>query len=116
MKTVPVDSSFLAGIGYDAPRKEMRVVFRHGGVVDHVGVDAQAYAELMSAESKGSHYHRHIKDRYTKRHAEPVAPMQDEPPATAITPERAEIGRGRNPAVPPHDLDAAIRRFRGEEE
>lgn len=104
MKMLPVESSNIARIGYDADRRELRVEFKSGVAHDYVAVPPEAHSKLMSADSHGKHFNEHVKGRYENRKSGDAAPA----PAPA-TP------RG-SPPLPPTDLDAAVRRFRGEQE
>lgn len=60
MKLTEIESSNIAAIGYDAASKRLRVQFKNGGLYEYPDVPAKAHEEFMSAESKGSHFARHI--------------------------------------------------------
>lgn len=51
--TAPVTSSNIERVGYDAATQTLRVVFHGGRGYDYAGVDAETYANLKTAESKG---------------------------------------------------------------
>ena len=55
MKLVPVDSSMLRTVGYDAANKELEVVFSSGAVWRYREVPRKVYRELLNADSKGSY-------------------------------------------------------------
>lgn len=55
MKLVPVESSMLSAVGYDAGRKELEAVFSSGAVWRYQDVPRKVYRELLAAESKGSY-------------------------------------------------------------
>lgn len=55
MKLVPVESSMLLAIGYDAATKELEAVFSSGAVWRYRDVPRKVYRELLAAESKGSY-------------------------------------------------------------
>lgn len=100
MKTVPVQSSNLARVGYDAERRELRVEFHGGRVVDHVGVPPEAHSRLMSADSHGSDYARNIRKVYpTKDVTAAPATRQADDPAP-----QPRAGR-------PSGLDEAVQRY-----
>ena len=61
MEMRPVDSSNIKAIGYDPATRVMRVEFHHGGSYEHRDVTSEEHEALMSASSKGSHYHRHFR-------------------------------------------------------
>jgi hypothetical protein len=63
-----LDSSALASVWYDAPRRALRVTFRESGrtyVYEDVG--PEKYAALMDAESKGAWFNAHIRDSHAFR-------------------------------------------------
>ena len=53
MKLVPVESSNVAAIGYNAECELLRVKFKDGTTYDYPGVSAELHARVMQAESKG---------------------------------------------------------------
>ena len=64
MQHVPVNSSNLASVGYDTAAKVLEVEFREGRVYQYHDVPESAYRALMEDDSKGSHFHRYIRDKY----------------------------------------------------
>lgn len=64
MRRLPVDSTSLASIGYDAATATLEVEFRHGGVYRYFLVPASVYRALIDAESKGRFLNEAIKERY----------------------------------------------------
>lgn len=68
MKRTPVSSSNLVSVGYDADTNTLEVEFRENRVYRYAQVPQSAYDDLMNATSRGSHFSRHIRDKYpTKR-------------------------------------------------
>lgn len=65
MNLVPVTSSNLAAIGYDAANSQLHVKFKNGGVFVYSGVPADKHKALMAAKSIGSHFHAHIRNAHT---------------------------------------------------
>jgi hypothetical protein len=59
---LPVKSSNLAAVGYDADSKTLEVEFKTGGVVQFSDVPADKAAALQSAESPGAYFHLCIRD------------------------------------------------------
>ena len=55
MKLVPVTSSMLLAVGYDATKRELEAVFSSGQVWRYQEVPRRVYQELLKAESKGSY-------------------------------------------------------------
>lgn len=67
MEMVPVSSSNLRAVGYDADSATLRVAFHGGGVYDYFGVPPGVHDGLMRAPSKGTFLNSRIKDRYRFR-------------------------------------------------
>ena len=59
---VPVSSSNLGAVGYDAASQILRVAFITTGLYEYSGVPASVHAGLMSASSHGSYFDAHIKN------------------------------------------------------
>lgn len=57
-------SSNIAAIGYNAPAKRLRVQFKNGGIYEYANVPTNVHMELMAAESKGSHFAKHIRHKF----------------------------------------------------
>lgn len=57
---VPVTSSNVHSVGYDADANELHVQFHSGGHYVYAGVTGDKHSALMSAKSVGSHLHQHI--------------------------------------------------------
>jgi len=60
MKMIPVDSSMLQAIGYDAKKKELEVVFTSGAVWRYEDVPKKVYQGLLESDSKGSYMRGNI--------------------------------------------------------
>lgn len=63
MKRSAVKSSNIKSVGYDAETKTLEVEFS-SGVYAYRGVTPEQHRTLMSAESIGGHFHKHIKSRH----------------------------------------------------
>jgi len=61
---IPVSSSNISSIGYDAGSSTLYMTFHHGGDYMYSGVPANVYNELMSAPSHGKYFAAHIKNNY----------------------------------------------------
>jgi hypothetical protein len=61
---MPVSSSNLSSVGYDAESQTLEIEFHHGGVYQYAGVPEGEYEGLISAESQGKYFHANIKNRY----------------------------------------------------
>lgn len=56
MKRVPVDSSAIASIGYDAEEETLEVEFASGTVYRYLHVPADVAAALYDADSRGQYF------------------------------------------------------------
>jgi hypothetical protein len=65
MQRTHVNSSNITSIGWG--HGTLEVEFHHGGVYQYSGVPESVYRAFLSAYSKGSYFHDHIKDRYPYR-------------------------------------------------
>jgi hypothetical protein len=64
-KMIPVNSSSIDSVGYDADASELYIRFRENGkLYAYEDVDETVFADLMRAKSKGTFVNRRIKDRY----------------------------------------------------
>lgn len=63
-----VESSQIAGIGYDAKTQTLAIQFKSGkqAVYHYANVTAEDFAAFKSAESIGSHFYKHIKPHKDK--------------------------------------------------
>tara|TARA_Y100000034_G_C6852753_1_gene387052 strand:+ start:987 stop:1220 length:234 start_codon:yes stop_codon:yes gene_type:complete len=58
---LPVDSSMIEAIGYDAETSTLLVDFVKGGTYSYADVPESVYADLISAESVGKAFHATVK-------------------------------------------------------
>lgn len=62
MQRVPVESSNLMSVGFDAKTKTLEIEFHGGGVFQYTGKDAEAqHKGLMASESKGKYFNANIR-------------------------------------------------------
>ena len=59
-----VQSSNIKAIGYDKSTKTLRVEFKSGDTAEYPDISPAQHADLMAADSKGKHYHKHIKGHF----------------------------------------------------
>ena len=64
MNRASVMSSNIRSIGYEPSTCTLEIEFHGGRVYQYAGVAALEYQRLLSAGSKGTFFHDHIKDRY----------------------------------------------------
>lgn len=64
MEMIPVSSSAITAIGYDAETMRMRVRFTQGHAYDFCRVPAEIFQAFLNSYSKGGFYNDHIRDRY----------------------------------------------------
>jgi len=67
VKRLPVSSSVLAAVGYDAATAVLEIEFTSGDVYRYYAVPARVHRELTAAESPGAYFNRAINDRYPTR-------------------------------------------------
>jgi len=65
MERIPVSSSNISAIGYDADNQILEVEFTTGAVYSYSGVSSDEYEGFMSSDSKGKYFHANIKNRYS---------------------------------------------------
>jgi len=64
MSDIPVLSSNLMSVDYDYPTKTLWISFKGGTIYEYSGVPLNVYVGLLSASSKGSYHHQHIKFQF----------------------------------------------------
>ncbi len=64
MLKIPVSSSVIASVGYDADRKVLEVELLSGKVYRYHRVSRDVFEEFCAAASKGAYLNAHIKDAY----------------------------------------------------
>ncbi len=60
-----VESAMIASVGFDTANQTMEIEFQSGSVYRYAKVPEPIYFGLISAESKGSFFHREIKNRFS---------------------------------------------------
>jgi len=64
MERIPVSSSNIQAIGYDADSQTLEVEFKKGPAYQYTGVPQSEYDAMMAADSKGTFLNTNIKGRY----------------------------------------------------
>lgn len=64
MNWIPVSSSNLSAVAYDASSQTLYIQFRSSGTYAYYGVPASVYDSLMNASSHGQYHAAFIKNRY----------------------------------------------------
>lgn len=67
MARIPVNSSNLKAVEYQAEGRVLEVEFTSGGLYAYTNVPEQVYLGLLSAASKGAYFHAVIRDKYPTR-------------------------------------------------
>jgi hypothetical protein len=72
IEMIPVDSTNLDEVGYDADALELHVLFVGSSDTIYVyeGVPFDTYTALLNAESKGRYFHNNIRGRFDFRKEE----------------------------------------------
>ncbi len=60
----PVKSSSLRTVGYDKETKVLEIEFVKGGVYQYFDVTEPVYLGLISADSKGTYFQKHIRGHF----------------------------------------------------
>jgi len=61
---IPVESSMIQAVGYDAKTRTLEVLFNSGRLYGYEGVPPEVYEELMASDSKGGYMRSEIIDMY----------------------------------------------------
>lgn len=64
MKMVPVDSTTINAVGYDAEKQKLRIIFSKNDVYDYKKVPEKVFKELLKAESKGTFFNLRVKEKF----------------------------------------------------
>ena len=64
---VPVESACIASIAFSIEENVLQLEFRNGLAYEYFGVPAALYADLLSAQSKGTFVTRFIRGRFAFR-------------------------------------------------
>lgn len=64
---IPVDSTTLEKVGYDADNRELYLRFLHGSTYVYADVPPETHQELLAADSLGSYFNRHIRPNFAYR-------------------------------------------------
>lgn len=61
---VPLQSTSLASVNYDARLQQLQVEFHSGKRYLYFRVSPACYQQLLLADSKGKYFNRHIRNRF----------------------------------------------------
>jgi hypothetical protein len=64
MNRIPVSSSNISTVGFDADTQTLEIEFTNGNIYQYFDVPVTVYEELMQAESKGKFLTTQIKGVY----------------------------------------------------
>jgi hypothetical protein len=62
MRRVPVISTNLHSVGYDASSQLLTIEFRNGSIYEYERVPLKVHADLMKAKSHGKYFHGSIRN------------------------------------------------------
>ena len=62
---IPVDSSLLASVAYDATAAVLQLELRSGSNYRYFGVPRTTYEALLAADSKGTYFNGFIRERFS---------------------------------------------------
>jgi hypothetical protein len=104
MDRVPVVSSVIDEVGYNASLRTLEVRFQSGAIYLYYFVPADVHDALMAADSKGTYFNKQIKKVYEyHRIAEPY----DDPSKTPKKPSKPGAGKrsaGKHRELRPGEL------------
>lgn len=66
MERIPVQSSNLVSVGYDAQTSMLEIEFKNG-TYQYDAVPESVYEELLNSPSKGQYFSQNIKEKYAFR-------------------------------------------------
>jgi hypothetical protein len=90
MDRLPVESSVIGEIGYDASSQMLEVFFRSGAVYLYYFVPQGAYDDFVAADSKGSYFNKQIKGVYEHHR---IAEPYDDPGKVRKRPAKPGAGK-----------------------
>src|SRR5438067_72080 len=61
MKRLPVNSTTLRAVGYDAVKRTLEIEFHNGALYEYENIDRDVYEQLISATSKGRYFDHEIR-------------------------------------------------------
>lgn len=64
MIRIPVESSDIVSVGYDAQNRTLEIEFHGGRIYQYRNVDADIHAQLMRADSHGEYFNTFVHGRY----------------------------------------------------
>jgi len=64
VSSVPVNSTLIAGVGYEANSTLLHLELRDGSLYRYFGVPVEVYEGLLAAESKGAYFNRRIRGSF----------------------------------------------------
>ena len=68
MKRVPVESSMIAEVGYDAEKHTLEVMFHSGQIFEYYDVPAEQYTSMLAAKSAGQYFNQNFKGQFVYKH------------------------------------------------
>ncbi len=110
MDMVPVVSSVIAEVGYNASLRTLEIVFKSGAIYLYYFVPQDVYDALMSADSKGTYFNKQIKGVFEHHQ---IAEPYDKPGKTPKKPRKpgglARPGRRQSKPGPGHSASRDLR-------
>jgi len=61
---VPIESTVLASVAYDASKSILQLEFCDGAVYRYLAVAVSIFHDLLEADSKGAYFNREIRSRF----------------------------------------------------
>ena len=65
IRRIPVASSNIASVGYDAEKMILEIEFHHGAIYRYFDVPKEVYEGLINAPSQSAYFAHEIKEKYS---------------------------------------------------
>jgi len=73
MQRIPVDSTDLVAVGYDAKARVLEIEFKEGRIYQYLDVEPDVHQRFMRADSYGEYFFAHINKHYRYKKVEEVS-------------------------------------------
>jgi KTSC domain len=90
MDRVPVESSVIGEVGYNASYRTLEILFRNGAIYLYYFVPQDVHDALLAADSKGTYFNKQIKGAYEHHR---IAEAYDNPSKTQKRPRKPRAGQ-----------------------
>jgi XTP/dITP diphosphohydrolase len=103
MIRIPVDSSDIVSVGYDAPSRTLEIEFHGGRVYQYRNVDPDIHDQLLRADSHGQYFDTFIHGRYRFERMTESRQTEVAPPLAFVTADKRKF-EGLQHVCQPYDI------------